>query len=155
VEIVSGGTCVFFDSLYLRVVSLGFRSEIEIDFPQKLSIVEGRKSPREEPKIPEFVSVEVKSGSDNNNNGQVYTFRVVNTSEQGLGVLIPGEVHDFINRIKPGDVLSGITLYARDSLITVDVRVVHITQIKGGREKGSYMLGLESKELVDSSRTPV
>jgi hypothetical protein len=153
IEAVSGGTCIFFDTLYRKASSSGTQVEIEVDFPRTLCIKEARRSPREEPKIPEFVSVEMKPPKSPGD-GRLYTFSVVNTSEHGLGVLIPETEEEFLASIRPGDLLPRVTLYARDSLIRVEARVVHITQIKGGREKGNYILGLESKELIESSKCP-
>lgn len=153
IEAVSGATCLFFDTSYRKASSSGAQVEIEVDFPRTLYIREARRSPREEPKIPEFVSVEMKAARSSGD-GRLYTFSVVNTSEHGLGVLIPETEEEFLSSIRPGDVLPRLTLYARDSLIRVEARVVHITQIKGGKEKGNYILGLESKELIESSRCP-
>jgi hypothetical protein len=152
VEFASGGTSLLFDTVCRMASISGLHAEMEADFPKSLAIREVRRSPREEPKIPEFISVEMGPfrGGDSN----VYTFRVINTSEHGLGVLIPEDSRTFLTLIKAGDIIPSLTLFARDSFIKVDARVAHVTQIKGGREKGNFLMGLESKELIDSSRTP-
>ncbi|PIW00748.1 MAG: hypothetical protein COW41_04625, partial [Deltaproteobacteria bacterium CG17_big_fil_post_rev_8_21_14_2_50_51_6] len=67
--------------------------------------------------------------------------------------LIPEDSRAFLSLIKAGDIIPSLTLFARDSFIKVEARVAHVTQIKGGREKGNFVMGLESRELIESSRT--
>ncbi len=154
VEFASGGTTLFFDTVCRMASISGFHVEMEVDFPKSLSIREARRSPREEPKIPEFVSVEMGPFRGGGDASTVYAFRVINTSERGLGVLIPDGERAFLGLIKAGDIIPSLTLFAKDSFIKVEARVAHVTQIKGGREKGNFIMGLESKELIESSRTP-
>ncbi|NCO61121.1 MAG: hypothetical protein COZ70_06110 [Deltaproteobacteria bacterium CG_4_8_14_3_um_filter_51_11] len=151
VEFASGGTTLFFDTVCRMASISGLHVEMEAEFPRSLAIKEARRSPREEPKIPEFISVEM--GPFRGDDSTVYTFRVINTSEHGLGVLIPEDSRAFLSLIKAGDIIPSLTLFARDSFIKVEARVAHVTQIKGGREKGNFVMGLESRELIESSRT--
>ncbi len=109
-----------------------------------------RKWERVSSRIPEFVFVEFEIMKSD---GQPLPFklRVVNYSKYGLGLLVSEEQKHILNMIKPGDKLRDVTFFARWAVIKVDALVRHITELDSGPNKGQYIIGVESDEIIESS----
>lgn len=120
-----------------------------LSMPRQLEIMDRRRESRYCYDAPDFVSVEftVKGGS------RVYSLSVRDCSLHGLGVLVGKKDFDLLPLIKPGDRIEGITFYSETSIIRVDGIVRHVTQIKTGEHQGSYVLGVESPEIIENSRS--
>ncbi len=112
-----------------------------------------RRESRYAPLIPDFVYVEfVLEGED----GPERTRRldVLNCSEKGIGLLVPKEDADILKGLNKGAVIPDMVFYAPWTLIRADATVRHVTRIRAGRHQGDYLLGVESRDIVENSKTP-
>ena len=134
---------------YLRISTSYPHFGFVVSFPRHIEVTERRREARDHYEAPDFVSVEftLKGGS------KVYSLGVKDCSLHGLGILIGNEDLDLVERIRPGDRIEGITFYAESAIIKVDGIVRHVTQIKTGEHQGSYVLGVESPEIIENCRT--
>jgi len=120
--------------------------------PDFIEIKEKRREERFTYETPDFVTVEFTLGGGRKQE-KVYELNVLNCSLHGLGVLIREKDFDLRNRLRPGDRLSGMTLYAESSMIKVDGIVRHVTKIMEGPHAGCYVLGIESEEIIENCRS--
>jgi len=112
-----------------------------------------RRESRCAPVIPDFVYVEfVLEGEDGP--AQTRQLDVLNCSESGIGLLVPKEDADILKRLSQGTVIPDMVFYAPWTLIRADATVRHVTRIRAGKHQGDYLLGVESKDIVENSRTP-
>ena len=104
------------------------------------------------PSIPDFVYVEfsIEAGSKPQN----CHLDVLNCSENGIGLLVPQKDVEILKTLDPGTVIPNMVFYAPWTLIQADATVRHLTRITTGRHNGEYVLGVESDEIVESSRVP-
>lgn len=119
--------------------------------PESIEIEEKRREERTVYNVPDFISVEFTL-PDGPQKRKTYALNVIDSSLHGLGVVVNQKDLDLLQRLKPGDPLRNITFYAQTAIIKVDGIVKHITKVEGGRYKGSYVLGIESPEIIESSR---
>jgi hypothetical protein len=121
-------------------------------FPEYIEVRENRDNPRSMYEIMGFVAVEfsVKKGP---NKDKAYTLDVIDCSKKGLGLLIPEKYLDLARSLKKKDRIKDITFYSEETMIRVDGTVRHITEIKEGQNKGSYLLGLESSAIINSCKS--
>lgn len=112
-----------------------------------------RRDKRFVPVIPDFAYAEFRIRDPEGKSGE-YRLPVLNSSESGIGLLIEKPNATLLEAIKQGTVLRGVTFYAEWTLIRVDAVVRHITPIQQGRHKGAHLMGVESQDIVDSSRVP-
>jgi hypothetical protein len=122
-----------------------------LGLPDLIEIKEKRREERFTYETPDFVTVEFALGGKQGQE-KVYELHVLNCSLHGLGVLIREKDFDLHKRLRPGDRLEGMTLYAESSMIKVDGIVRHVTKIREGRHAGCYLLGIESEEIIENSR---
>lgn len=112
-----------------------------------------RKEPRHVPSIPRFsyaeFSIEVKEGHVKD-----CRLDVLNCSESGIGLLLPKEEAEIADIITSGSIIPDMVFYAPWTLIRADAKVRHMTRLTNGPHKGDYLLGVESEEVVESSREP-
>jgi len=134
---------------YLKISTRYPHFGFVLSFPRHIELTERRREARYHYDAPDFVSVEftVKGWS------KVYSLSVNDCSLHGLGVLIGKKDFDLLERIKPGDRIEGITFYSESTIIKVDGIVRHVTQIKTGEHQGSYVLGVESPEIIENCQT--
>ena len=89
---------------------------------------------------------------DNENSGaKQYRLHVINYSRHGLGLLVTNKQENLLSIIKPGDKIKDVTFYARWAIIKVDVHVRHISKLDKGPHKGKHVIGVESKDIIESS----
>jgi hypothetical protein len=119
--------------------------------PDLIEIRERRREERFTYEAPDFVTVEFTLGGGNSPE-KTYELNVLNCSLHGLGVLITKEDSDLRKRVRRGQKLDGMTLYAESSMIKVDGIIRHVTKIKEGPHAGCYLLGIESKEIIENCR---
>lgn len=112
-----------------------------------------RRDKRFVPAIPDFAYAEFRVAGSSGRDKEV-RLPVLNSSESGIGLLVERPNSALLKRIKPGTVLSDVTFYAEWTLIRVDAVVRHITPIQQGKHKGSHLLGVESQEIIESSKVP-
>ena len=118
--------------------------------PEYIEVRENRDNPRSMYEIMGFVAVEFTIKDDP---FKAYTLDVIDCSKNGLGLLIPEQYSDLTRLIKKNDVITDITFYSEETMIKVDGTVRHITKIKVGQNKGCFLLGLESNEIINSCIT--
>jgi hypothetical protein len=119
--------------------------------PDIIEIKEKRREERFAYETPDFVTVEFTLRG-RKGRAKVYELNVLNCSLHGLGVLITEKDLDLRKRLRPGDKLDGMTLYAESSMIKVDGIVRHVTKIREGEHAGCYVLGIESEEIIENCR---
>ncbi len=112
-----------------------------------------RREPRYSPSIPRFSYVEF---SMEMKGGQVKDCRldVLNCSENGIGLLLPKSDAEIAGMLTSGSIIPDMVFYAPWTLIRADAKVRHVTRLTKGPHKGDFLLGVESEEVVESSRGP-
>ncbi|MBN1105453.1 MAG: PilZ domain-containing protein [Deltaproteobacteria bacterium] len=122
-----------------------------VSAPESVEVLERRKEERVVYDLPDFVSADLRlpQGAPD---AKLYSLNVVDSSLHGLGILLAKKDFEVLKFVKPGDRLRDITFYAPAAVIRVDGTVRHITRVDWGRHKGSYILGIESQEIIESSR---
>jgi hypothetical protein len=112
-----------------------------------------RREPRYVPHIPDFsyveFTLEAKGGE-----GKQYRLDVLNSSEHGIGILLRKNDMEIADIMPPGSVIKDMTFYSAWTLIRTSATVRHITKITSGPHAGDHILGVESRELVESSKVP-
>jgi len=123
----------------------------KLNFPESIEIAEKRREERIVYEQPEFISVEFSLGKKSKEN-KLYKFNVINCSNHGLGIIITPKYFDLLKKINVGEKLEDITFYATWTMISVNGTVRHKTKINEGKYKGSYILGIESPEIIESCK---
>jgi len=122
---------------------------IMVTLPQSLELTKKRRRERRyHYEMPDFISVEFSiMGKD-----KVYELGVMDCSMHGLGILITKKDFDLVRLVKPGDRIRDIVLYSENAMIKVDGVVRHLTKMSGGKYKDSYVMGIESPEVIESCK---
>jgi len=123
-----------------------------LSLPEFIEIKEKRREERFTYEMPDFVTVEF-SLDQGSGQEKVYELNVLNCSLHGLGLLITESDFDLVERLRPGDKLAGMTLYAESSMIRVEGIVRHVTKMTGGSYPGCYVLGIESQEIIENCQS--
>jgi hypothetical protein len=119
-----------------------------VSAPASIEVGERRRELRHSYETPDFVSVEFQVTGGN----KVYSLGVKDCSLHGLGILITKKDLELVKVLKPGDKIKGLTVYAESAVIKVDGIVRRVTKIKTGAHQGSYILGIESPEIIENCR---
>ncbi len=122
---------------------------IMVMLPRSLELTkERRKDRRYHYKMPDFISAEFSiMGKD-----KVYELGVMDCSMHGLGILITKKDFDLVRLVKPGGRIRDIVLYSENAMIKVDGVVRHLTKMSRGKYKDSYVMGIESPEVIQSCK---
>jgi len=122
---------------------------IMITLPRSLELTKDkRREKRYVYEMPDFVSVEFSiMGKD-----KVYDLSVMDCSMHGLGILITKKDFDLVRLLKPGDRIRDLVFYSKNAMIKVDGVVRHLSKMSNGKHKDSYMLGIESPEVIESCK---
>lgn len=138
-------------SSYKGISNTGPYFGFVLSFPESIEIQEKRREDRFTFEMPEFVSVEfsVKRGLQQ---GKVYTLNGLDCSRHGVGLLVTQKDFDLLRILGPGDNLEDITFYPTWATIRPDRIVRHKTRIGEGEYKGCYILGIESRDLIESCK---
>jgi len=120
-----------------------------LSFPKHMEINERRRDERYVYEVPEMVSVEIPL-RDGKDRLRLYQLSVFDCSTHGLGVLVRKKDLGLLKYLNPGDQIKDMTFYAVSAKITVSGIVRHRTQIRSGKYKGCYILGIESQDIVES-----
>jgi hypothetical protein len=120
-----------------------------VTLPHSLELAkERRREKRHLYEMPDFVSVEFSIlGKD-----KVYDLGVMDCSMHGVGILITKKDFDLVRLVKPGDRIRDIVLYSETARIKVDGVVRHMTKMSAGKYKDSYVMGIESPEVIENCR---
>jgi len=122
---------------------------IMITLPQSLELArERRRERRHTYEMPDFVSVAFSIvGKD-----KVYDLGVMDCSMHGLGILVTRKDFDLVRLVKPGDRIRDIVFYSENAMIKVDGVVRHLTKMSAGKYKNSYVMGIESPEVIENCK---
>ncbi len=120
-----------------------------LSMPEAMEIQEKRREERVLYDMPEMVAVEfaVDKGPAR---GKVYDLGVIDCSKHGLGILVKEKDFDLLESVDLGDRLRDIIFYATWARIQVDGIVRHKTRITDGKYRGCYILGIESRDIIES-----
>ena len=110
----------------------------------------GTEKPRKDRyvcKRSEFTHVQIKIGEDPEKS-KLYSLKVKDCSEGGLGILIKNKDFSLLNRLRVGDVLQSVLFFSPWAEMNVAAVVTHKTRIEKGEDVGSYIIGLKSKDTI-------
>jgi hypothetical protein len=118
-----------------------------LTYPDVIEIKEKRREETSIRAATEFISIEfnLKKGIRKK---KVYHLELIDRRMHGLGVLIPKKDVELVQILQPGDELKEIAVYAETCMVKVNGVVRHLTKVKSGKNKGSYLLGIESPGIV-------
>jgi hypothetical protein len=149
VEFTIDGRYFQFDSRYRGILNDYPYFGIMVDLPESVKIEEIRSDERTLIKIPEFISVQFKLEKGHQKE-KSYELNVINFSSHGFSLLATEKDFELLQLLKPGDTIRDMTFFAKWTMIKVEVTVRHITKIEEGTHSGLYMIGVASKEIIES-----
>jgi len=136
---------------YIGISSMPPHLGFMLTMPEVIELGEKRVESRMVFDPPDFLLAEICIGKGTKDEKH-YELSVVDCAAHGLGMLIPVKHLDLLKRIKVGYVIKDISFYASNAILRVDGVVRHITMIVEGKLKGSYYIGIESKDIIPSCR---
>jgi hypothetical protein len=110
-----------------------------------------RKEDRFKYEMPDMVFAEFRAGKDPGDK-KLYSLKIMDCSEYGLGMLITQKDFDLLQVVKEGDELSDVSYFAAWSVNTINGTVRHKTKIGEGEYEGCYLLGIESPVTIEGCR---
>jgi len=122
-----------------------------LTMPEVIELGEKRIESRVVLDPPDFLLAEICIGKGTKDE-KSYELSVVDCAAHGLGMLVPIKHLDLLERVKTGDVIKDISFYASNAMLRVDGIIRHITKIGEGKFKGSYYIGIESKDIIPSCK---
>ena len=137
------------DLKYIGISSISPYLGYILLYPKSIKIAEKRKKKRTVYERPNFISVEFRL-RDAYKEDRLYELNVFDCSQYGLGIIVPPEYFDLLQKIKVGDKLENITFYSARARININGTVRHMTKMEAGKYKGNYILGIESPEIIDN-----
>lgn len=120
-----------------------------LKIPESVEIEEKRDNERVSYAMPDFVSAEFTLGKGTKEE-KVYELNVMDCSIRGLSLIITEDNFNLLERVKTETQIRDIKFFAPRSMIKVNGLVKHITKIEEGEYKGSYQIGIESDDIIDS-----
>lgn len=108
-----------------------------------------RKEGRFNYMMPEFIYAEFKLGKEPIKD-KVYNLKILDCSENGLGMVITQKDFDLLKILNEGDELKDISFFATWTVLKVDGTVRHKTMIQEGKYEGCYLIGIESQEMIEN-----
>ncbi len=97
-------------------------------------------------KRPKFISAEITLKTEHGDN-VTYNFPVYDSSKRGIGLFINEKNKDFLNIIEVEDKIEKIVFYAENALLKTTGVIRHKTEIKEGKYKGCFIVGIETFDL--------
>ena len=119
--------------------------------PESIEIEEKRHDERVTYETPDFVSAEFRLEKGQKGE-KLYDLNVMDCSIHGLGLIITRENFDLLKKLKPGYRIKDMFFFATQAMVKIDGLVKHITKINEGKYKGSYKLGIESREIIENCK---
>jgi hypothetical protein len=95
---------------------------------------------------PEFTLVEFRIDRAPNRY-EVWKLNLLDSSREGLAILVTPDDFDLLNVINEGDILKDLSFFGVGAQIKSNGIVRHITAIREGRFKGCYSLGVEARDI--------
>jgi len=102
---------------------------------------------------PDFVYVKFKieKGPEEK---RVRVLNVIDSSKNGLALLITQKDADLIEMLDEGDKIRDMSFFGIGAKIKGDGTIKHLTKIEKGKFKGSYILGAEALDLFHPKNSP-
>lgn len=120
-----------------------------LSMPDIIEVEQKRKEERTTHEESDFWPAEFCIGKDTGDEKR-YQLYVIDSSAHGLGLALNESDSDLLERIKVGDTIEDIQFYTSNAMLKIDGIVRHITNIKEGKFKGGYNIGIESEEIIPS-----
>jgi hypothetical protein len=122
-----------------------------ITYPEALVIADRRRSDRHEADRTEApllskAKIKMRTGRSQEKS---YDLKVVDFSENGVGMLVGKELFNWFERIGIGDRLKEVELYAPWAMVRVGGTVRHKSRIREGEYSGYQLLGIELDEKLE------
>ena len=117
-------------------------------FPASIEVHKKRHEERAKLDILEALSAELRVGGEAGG-GKVYDLNVVDRSRRGLGLLVTRKDFELLKKLNVGDPIRDIVLYTPWAVLKVDGKVVHKKELRDGDHKGSSILGVKSRDLIN------
>jgi len=151
IECVAGEKSLHFRTRYSGISSDYPYFGIILELPDAVSLKQKRREERFVFSTPEFISVEFKLEKKSEKSRE-FELNVLDCSSHGLGLLVTEKDEELVQTLNSGDHIKNMTFYAEWAMIKVDVTVRHKTRIGKGKHKGRYIIGVESREIIDSCK---
>jgi hypothetical protein len=142
--------CEFISFYVTRSVESPYFGNI-ISYPESLAIGDRRRQDRHEidsESTPLFVNARLRTKATRSRE-KSYDLDIFDVCEKGVGILVGKDLYDFLERIRVGDRLMEVELYAPWSIVKVDGTVKHKSKISEGKYKGYHVLGIELDEKLE------
>jgi hypothetical protein len=140
-----------FTSFYItRSVESPYFGHI-ISYPESLAIGDRRRHDRYETdseSTPLFVNARLRT-KETRSRKKSYDLDIFDVCEKGVGILVGKDLYDFLERIRIGDRIMDVELYAPWSIVKVDGTVKHKSKISKGKYKDYHVLGIELDEKLE------
>ena len=95
---------------------------------------------------PEFALVEFRIDRGPNRY-EVWKLNLMDSSKEGLAILVTPDDFDLLNSINEGDEVKNLSFFGIGAQFKANGVVRHITAIKNGKFKGCYILGVEAYDV--------
>ena len=142
--------CEFLSHYIKRSVVSPYYGHI-ITYPEAVTILDRRRDNRYETdhvEAPLFVSarITIKTGALEEKD---YDLKVFDISENGVGVLVGGEMQALLDQMDYGKRLEEVELLASWTTIKVSGTVKHKSMVNEGKYRGRYLVGIRLDEKLE------
>jgi c-di-GMP-binding flagellar brake protein YcgR len=142
--------CRFTSHYVTRSLESGYLGHI-IAYPESLVITDRRRNDRyqiDTEAAPLFVTAKLTMMTRRSQE-KSYDLRVFDVSENGVGILVGGEMQDLLEGIELGDRVEQVELYATWTMVKVAGTVRHKSKISEGKYRGYCLLGIQLDEKLE------
>jgi c-di-GMP-binding flagellar brake protein YcgR len=153
IQFLLGEKSCQFDSRYLGESTEYPRIGQIVSFPESVKLTERRSYERDTDKIPAFLyaTLTLRPGAED---AVTYELEIINRSAYGVGMLVTKKDFDLLERIKEGDELHDLELYAPSAVVKVTGSVRHKTRLEEPKYEGSYVVGIKLDETLEEFDLP-
>jgi hypothetical protein len=116
-----------------------------MEFPSALHLEEQRREQRIIHGLAEILSVEFSLEDDD----KQYQLSVDNIGPSGIGLIVEKKDFDLFKKIDVGGEILDIRFFLPMATLTIDAMVKHMTLIKEGQFRGCYLVGIETRSLLE------
>jgi len=150
--VISDQQCIC-SAKYIGISSMPPFFGFILSMPEMIDVEDRRIEKRVVYDIPDFLLAEItlEKGTKEEKG---FELDVIDCAAHGLGMIITEKDLDLLKRVKVGDVIKDINFYASRAMLKIDGTVRHLTRIEEGKFKGGYYIGIESKDIIPSYKTP-
>jgi len=138
---------------YIGISSIPPHFGFILSLPETIEVEERRVEKRVVYDMPDFILAEICIGKGTREE-KSYELDVIDSATYGLGMIIPEKKLDLLDKVKVGETIKNINFFAANAMLKIDGTIKHITKIEEGKFKGSYYIGIESKDIIAGSKSP-